>query len=112
MRIRFSNQDSSQKNLEEYKGSTEFKLRRVWEQRYQQPSWGNPLFEDTPLEVHVVHLTALFSAVDESVDEQSQPQPDDHMLEMMDTINKGGDPFSAVRDKLSATEQDLETITF
>lgn len=108
MRTRFSMQGSYQKRLSEYKDSTEFRVRRIWEQQYNQPSLNNPLFEDVPLEVHVAHLSAVMSSSEERVDSD---EPDERMLEIMRIANEGGDPFEAVRDKLTPNE-DFKSITF
>ena len=59
MRQPFWNKESLSELVQEYKSSTYYALRIAWENRYNQPSHGNPLFEDVPVATHVLHFLAI-----------------------------------------------------
>ena len=104
MRQPFWNKETLTERTERYKVSTEFGLRVAWENQYNQPSHGNPLFEDVPVAIHVLHLSAINEA-QEAVD-----TPDDEFKNMVRSIEDGHDPFIDFRSKLEAFEQLTDTV--
>jgi len=106
----FSETETLTKIVDEYYETTEYTLRRMWEARYEQPSMGNPLFEDVPMQHHIIHMMAL----QKTINDGSQEKPDAHLSDMIKSIEDGNDPFENVRERLKSLSQreEYETIDF
>ena len=104
MRQTFWQEETIASRVESYKKSSNFGLRVAWENKYKQPSHGNPLFEDVPMAVHVMHLMAT--------SEQGEPDhtPDDSFQNMVRSIEDGHDPFADFRSKLEAFEDNIDSV--
>ena len=96
MRQPFWNKENLNELVQKYKSSTHYGLRIAWENRYNQPSHGNPLFEDVPVATHVLHFLALDD------DGEADHTPDDSFQNMIRSIENGDDPFADFRSKLEA----------
>ena len=105
MRVGFSTQELLNERIEVYSRTTEFRLRRAWEDKYNMPSLGNPLFEDVPVEAHLIHLLAIGRADEEKAPAET---PDEHLSGMMESLESGEDPFVDIRDKLRRLSDNLE----
>lgn len=109
MRVGFSTRDHLNEKIEVYSSSVEFQVRRAWEARYNVPSLGNPLFEEVPVMVHVVHLLASNKADDaRDSDETPDDAPDERLSDIMESLESGEDPFVDIREKLRRLSGNLE----
>ena len=99
MRLPFWNKESLNEKVQTYSSTSHYRLRVAWENRYNQPSHGNPLFEDVPVATHVLHFLSL--------DQQGKADdtPDDSFQNMVNSIENGDDPFADFRSKLKSFEE-------
>lgn len=99
MRQPFWNSENLNEKVQTYSKTSEHGLRIAWENRYNQPSHGNPLFEDVPVAIHVLHIM--------SIEQQSEANdtPDDRFQNMVRSIENGDDPFADFRSKLKTSDE-------
>ena len=113
MRVDFSKTETLKKATDLWTEDNEFLVRRLWEKHYQLPSVGNPLFEDVPISHHIIHISALGTAERSHEEGESvTADPDEEYKRIQGALDKGVDPFTEVRDKLSVLSDDLSSLNF